>query len=46
MAFRISELLAGTPPYLGTALLELSVVNGDAARTLGLKVGDEVKVTW
>ncbi|HYJ44076.1 MAG TPA: hypothetical protein VEW06_06430 [Xanthobacteraceae bacterium] len=30
MAYRISELPAGTPPYLGSALLELSVVNGAA----------------
>ena len=27
-------------------LLELAVINGNAARTLGLKVGAEVKVTW
>jgi S-adenosylmethionine hydrolase len=27
-------------------LLELAVVNGNAARTLGLPVGAEVKVTW
>lgn len=39
---------AGTlTALIGSAgLLELSLVNGDAARTLGLKVGDEVKLTW
>ena len=43
-----AELPAGTPAALfgSGGKLELAIVNGHAARSLGLAVGAEVRASW